>query len=245
MLCCAVLCCAVLCCAVLCCAALRCAAAALRCSITSHKQRIINQNSPAIRAMAISVPSGCSLLMATGTAALLMPRGAGDKSQLDAWECYAVQPDVVPFDVLLNSGCDACRPAELIAKYVDVELRAGSKGQTDEELETTLDKALMLFRYISVSNLACLHVHTVAHLVFPGRACTVDVCSQQPNRLQRFFLVVNSLLVVLSTSSTVIFSRGPSTWFLGLSWRLTKLVGICIRPPIGFPSGRPKFVRAM
>ena len=99
--------------------------------------------------------------MAAGTAALLMPRGAGDKSQLDAWECYAVQPDVVPFDVLLNSGCDACRPAELIAKYVDVELRAGSKGQTDEELETTLDKALMLFRYISVSHLACLHVHTV------------------------------------------------------------------------------------
>ena len=46
------------------------------------------------------------------------------------------------------------RPAELIAKYVDVELRAGNKGQTDEELETTLDKALMLFRYISVSGLA-------------------------------------------------------------------------------------------
>ena len=47
--------------------------------------------------------------------------------------------------------CLECRPAELIAKYVDVELRAGNKGQTDEELETTLDKALMLFRYISVS----------------------------------------------------------------------------------------------
>lgn len=42
------------------------------------------------------------------------------------------------------------RPAELIAKYVDVELRAGGKGGTEEELETTLDKALMLFRYISV-----------------------------------------------------------------------------------------------
>jgi len=37
---------------------------------------------------------------------------------------------------------------------VDVELRAGNKGQTDEELETTLDKALMLFRYISVSRTA-------------------------------------------------------------------------------------------
>lgn len=82
-----------------------------------------------------------------------------------AWECYAVQPDVVPSDFLFSSGCGACRPAELIAKYVDVELRAGSKGQTDEELETTLDKALMLFRYISVSNLACLHGYNAGHLM--------------------------------------------------------------------------------
>lgn len=43
-----------------------------------------------------------------------------------------------------------CRPAELIAKYVDVELRAGGKGGSEEEMEITLDKALMLFRYISV-----------------------------------------------------------------------------------------------
>ena len=42
------------------------------------------------------------------------------------------------------------RPAELIAKFIDSELRAGKKGQTEEELETTLDKALILFRYISV-----------------------------------------------------------------------------------------------
>ena len=103
--------------------------------------------------------------MATGTAALLTPRDAGVKSQLDAWECYAGQPRVVPVDVLLGTACDACRPAELIAKYVDVELRAGSKGQTDEELETTLDKALMLFRYISVSNLACLHGCIAGHLM--------------------------------------------------------------------------------
>ena len=50
---------------------------------------------------------------------------------MDAWECYAVQPGVVPFDVLLSIAFVGCRPAELIAKYVDVELRAGSKGQTD------------------------------------------------------------------------------------------------------------------
>ncbi len=43
-----------------------------------------------------------------------------------------------------------CRPAELIAKFLDAELRSGNKGQTEEEMESLLDKALILFRYISV-----------------------------------------------------------------------------------------------
>ena len=46
--------------------------------------------------------------------------------------------------------CFSHRPAELIAKFVDGELRPGNKGQTDEELETRMDQALILFRYISV-----------------------------------------------------------------------------------------------
>lgn len=42
------------------------------------------------------------------------------------------------------------RPAELIAKYIDALLRAGNKGASDEELEATLDKVLVLFRFIQV-----------------------------------------------------------------------------------------------
>lgn len=38
----------------------------------------------------------------------------------------------------------------MIAKFLDAELRSGNKGQTEEEMETLLDKALILFRYISV-----------------------------------------------------------------------------------------------
>lgn len=34
---------------------------------------------------------------------------------------------------------------------MDAQLKGGSKGQSDEEMESDLDKALMLFRYISVS----------------------------------------------------------------------------------------------
>lgn len=43
------------------------------------------------------------------------------------------------------------RPAELIAKFVDEKLRAGNKGTSEEELEGTLDKVLVLFRFIQVS----------------------------------------------------------------------------------------------
>lgn len=42
------------------------------------------------------------------------------------------------------------RPAELIAKFIDNKLRAGNKGTSDEELESTLDKVLVLFRFIQV-----------------------------------------------------------------------------------------------
>lgn len=40
------------------------------------------------------------------------------------------------------------KPAELIAKFVDSILRTGNKGFSEEQLETTLDNALTLFRFI-------------------------------------------------------------------------------------------------
>lgn len=41
--------------------------------------------------------------------------------------------------------------AELVAKFIDADLKSGGKsGKSDDELEATLDKALMLFRYIQV-----------------------------------------------------------------------------------------------
>ena len=42
------------------------------------------------------------------------------------------------------------RPAELIAKFIDAKLRAGNKGLSDEEMENTLDRVLVLFRFIQV-----------------------------------------------------------------------------------------------
>lgn len=49
------------------------------------------------------------------------------------------------------------KPAELIAKFIDAKLKAGNKGQTDDELETVLDRALLLFRFIQVSHWTASH----------------------------------------------------------------------------------------
>ena len=61
---------------------------------------------------------------------------------------------------------------------MDVELRAGNKGQTDEELETTLDKALMLFRYISVSPSAS----PLLFLIFKGLNKIVIIQLHEDNK---------------------------------------------------------------
>lgn len=53
------------------------------------------------------------------------------------------------FEAFINQRSN--KPAELVAKFVDAELKSGSKGKTEEELEANLDSALMLFRYLSVS----------------------------------------------------------------------------------------------
>ncbi|KAJ1021616.1 hypothetical protein NDA16_003753 [Ustilago loliicola] len=49
------------------------------------------------------------------------------------------------FEVFVNKREN--KPAELIAKFLDVKLRSGNKTMTDQELEHTLDEALILFRY--------------------------------------------------------------------------------------------------
>ncbi|KAI7818099.1 cullin 4A [Gamsiella multidivaricata] len=40
------------------------------------------------------------------------------------------------------------KPAELVAKYLDLRLRSGNKELSDEEMESTLERVLILFRYI-------------------------------------------------------------------------------------------------
>lgn len=50
------------------------------------------------------------------------------------------------FESAINSRQN--KPAEYIAKYVDSALKSGNKSATEEELDRTMDKIMVLFRYI-------------------------------------------------------------------------------------------------
>ncbi len=52
------------------------------------------------------------------------------------------------FEHFINQRAN--KPAELIAKFLDQLLRSGSKGKSEEDLDANLERALLLFRYISV-----------------------------------------------------------------------------------------------
>ena len=78
----------------------------------------------------------------------------------------------------LNDKCSGSvlqnRPAELIAKFLDEKLRAGNKGTSEEELESTLEKVLVLFRFIQVTSDS---LHLVLCL------STLNNCSGSENQL--------------------------------------------------------------
>lgn len=111
------------------------------------------------------------------------------KSKLDEMLCSAMQRNEAfanslkeAFESFINQR--QSKPAELIAKFIDGCMRSGGmKGQTEDELESILDKVLVLFRYIQVSpcNLYCGILWTT---FFSLRACICKdhipfICSGQ------------------------------------------------------------------
>ena len=72
----------------------------------------------------------------------------------------------------------SCRPAELVAKFMDNELRSGKDKKSDDQLEATLDKALMLFRYISVRRSSCCAPTAQDLLLCPGIRLSLFPASQ-------------------------------------------------------------------
>ncbi|KAH8276515.1 hypothetical protein KR026_006740 [Drosophila bipectinata] len=62
-----------------------------------------------------------------------------------------------------------------LAKYVDMKLRSGNKGTTDEELEKTLDKIMVLFRFIHGKDVfEAFYKKDLAKRLLVGKSASVD-----------------------------------------------------------------------
>ncbi|KAK9797070.1 hypothetical protein WJX73_002435 [Symbiochloris irregularis] len=77
------------------------------------------------------------------------------------------------FEAFINARAN--KPAELIARYLDGELRAGGSSQSEEELEGTLDRALLLFRYISGKDVfEAFYKRDLAKRLLLGKSASAD-----------------------------------------------------------------------
>lgn len=78
------------------------------------------------------------------------------------------------------------KPAELIAKYVDMKLRAGNKEATEEELEQILDKIMVLFRFINGKDVfEAFYKKDLAKRLLVGKSASVDAEKSMLSKLKQ------------------------------------------------------------
>mmetsp|Transcript_6002 Transcript_6002/g.17169 ORF Transcript_6002/g.17169 Transcript_6002/m.17169 type:complete len:735 (-) Transcript_6002:2064-4268(-) len=127
-------------------------------------------------------------IKATGTALVMdkdkdgeMVQGLLDmKAAMDAvlQQSFEGDPDFgntlkEAFEAFINQRQN--KPAELIAKFIDAELKSGKKGQTEDQLEATLDRVLILFRYISGKDVfEAFYKKDLAKRLLLGRSASTD-----------------------------------------------------------------------
>lgn len=93
-------------------------------------------------------------------------------------KCYLNSPKFInsvkeAFECFINQRAN--KPAELIAKFVDLKLRAGNKECGDEELERLLDKVMVLFRFIHGKDIfEAFYKKDLAKRLLIGKSASVD-----------------------------------------------------------------------
>ena len=88
------------------------------------------------------------------------------------------------FESFIN--CRQNRPAELIAKFIDARLRAGTKGAgSEEETEGVLDAVLTLFRYIQGKDVfEAFYKKDLAKRLLLGKSASIDSEKSMISRLK-------------------------------------------------------------
>lgn len=70
----------------------------------------------------------------------------------------------------------ASRPAELVAKFVDMKLRTGNKGGSEAEVENLLDRVMVIFRYIQGKDVfEAFYKKDLAKRLLLGRSASFDL----------------------------------------------------------------------
>lgn len=141
------------------------------------------------------------------------------------------------------------KPAELIAKFIDGILRTGNKGFTEEQLETTLDKALMLFRFIDGKDVfEAFYKRDLAKRLLYDKSASLDLeksmisklkaeCgSQFTSKLEAMFRDVDSSRDLMQSFK----SHSASQERLGDSVELNVFVLEAARWPLSSPTGAVK-----
>ncbi|CAK9293703.1 unnamed protein product [Gordionus sp. m RMFG-2023] len=78
------------------------------------------------------------------------------------------------------------KPAELIAKYVDLKLRAGNKESTEDELEKILDKIMVIFRFIHGKDVfEAFYKKDLAKRLLVGKSASVDAEKSMLSKLKQ------------------------------------------------------------
>lgn len=87
------------------------------------------------------------------------------------------------FEFFINQRSN--KPAELIAKYVDMKLRAGNKEATEEELEQILDKIMVQFRFIHGKDVfEAFYKKDLAKRLLVGKSASVDAEKSMLSKLK-------------------------------------------------------------
>ncbi|KAJ0410485.1 hypothetical protein ATCC90586_000655 [Pythium insidiosum] len=70
----------------------------------------------------------------------------------------------------------ASRPAELVAKFVDAKLRTGNKGGSEAEVESLLDRVMVIFRYIQGKDVfEAFYKKDLAKRLLVGKSASFDL----------------------------------------------------------------------
>lgn len=134
---------------------------------------------------------GKSIVMDTSKEKEMVPLMIKFKNKMDriAEECFANSEKMVQslkdsFDYCINTRPN--KPAELIAKYIDMKLRAGNKESSDEEMDQIMDKLITLFRFIHGKDVfEAFYKKDLAKRLLLSRSASVDAEKQMLCKLKQ------------------------------------------------------------